>query len=210
MCLSVCVRVACAHVCWLFGARRELLTWRCAGHLQVLRRNPSKHSKAKLADLVICSMAALFWAAAGVVLCLFTDRANKAGLLHSDWRIGLCVLAWALFLMFACLSITSLLLVTRRTQKLFDKWAAKQERKKLQKKEAKMQKLSNEEAARQHAAASAAAGTQQPARPHAAVPAAAHAPVQQPASSPVSAPQGPPARPTAAADSSNPFLADNV
>ncbi|WIA31899.1 hypothetical protein OEZ86_002760 [Tetradesmus obliquus] len=90
-------------------------------YIQVLRRNPFKHSKAKLADLGICSLAMLFWAAAGIVLCLFTDRANKAGMPHAHWRNVLCVLAWLLFLMFAGLTFMSLLLVTRRSQKLFDK-----------------------------------------------------------------------------------------
>jgi hypothetical protein len=182
--------------------------------LQVLRRNPFKHSKAKLADLGICSLAAAFWAAAGVVLCLFTDRANKAGLPHSDWRNGLCVMAWALFLMFACLSVMSLLLVTKRSQKLFDKWAAKHEQKKQQKEGAKMQKLCDEEAARQQAAAAAPAAAAagrpaQGARPQG-VPAAAHAPAQQPTGAAVAAPQQVRAGAVAAADQPNPFLADNV
>jgi uncharacterized membrane protein len=189
------------------------LSWCCTPDcclLQVLRRNPFKHSKAKLADLGICSLAALFWAAGGVALCLFTDRANKAGLPHSDWRNGLCVMAWALFLMFACLSAMSLLLVTKRSQKLFDKWSAKHEQKKLQKEEAKMQKLCNEEAARQQAAAAAARAPQAARPPN--VPAAVHAPVQQqPAGVAAAVPQQ--ARPGAAAtavDQANPFLADNV
>jgi hypothetical protein len=184
----------------------------------VLRRNPFKHSKAKLADLGLCSLATLFWAATGIVLCLFTDRANKSGLPQSDWRNGLCVLAWALFLMFAALTFMSLLLVTPRSQKLFDKWAAKHEQKKQQKEAAKMQKLCNEEAARQQAAASASAAArdQQSARPQAAaVPtaAAAHAAPTQPAGVAAAAPQQGRAGAAAAAavvDSSNPFLADNV
>jgi hypothetical protein len=184
----------CTPACWL---------------LQVLRRNPFKHGKAKLADLGICSLAALFWVAAGVALCLFTDRANKAGLPQSHWRNGLCVMAWAMFLMFACLSAMSLLLVTKRSQKLFDKWNAQHEQKKQQKEDAKMQKLANEEAARQQAAAAARAP--QAARP-ASVPAAVHAPVQQSAGVAAAAPQQ--ARPGGAAaaevDQANPFLADNV
>jgi hypothetical protein len=189
--------------------------------LQILRRNPFKHGKAKLADLGICSLATVFWAAAGIVLCLFTDRANKAGLPESSWRNGLCVLAWALFLMFAGLSIMSLLLVTRRSQKLFDKWNAAHVKKQQQKEAAKMQKLCNEEAERQQAAAAAAAAAreQQHSRPPVAAAAAssaaaAHGPVQQQQQSAgvaVAAPlQQGRAGAAAAVDNSNPFLADNV
>lgn len=187
-------------------------------YIQVLRRNPFKHSKAKLADLAICSLAMLFWAATGIVLCLFTDRANKAGMPHAHWRNVLCVLAWLLFLMFAGLTFMSLLLVTRRSQKLFDKWAAASEHKKQQKEEAKMQKRCIEEEARQQAAAAAAAAAreQQHPRPQAAaaMPAVSHAPVVQPTGVAAAAGAPQPARagaaPAAAVDTSNPFLADNV
>jgi hypothetical protein len=201
----------------LYAYRTYKLAWRCAPAcclLQVLRRNPFKHGKAKLADLGICGLAALFWVAAGVALCLFTDRANKAGLPQSHWRNGLCVMAWAMFLMFACLSAMSLLLVTKRSQKLFDKWNAKHEQKKKQKEDAKMQKLANEEAARQQAAAAAARAPQaaRPASVPAAVPAAVHAPVQQSAGAAAAAPQQvrPGGAAAAAIDQPNPFLADNV
>jgi hypothetical protein len=130
-------------------------------YIQGLRRNPYKHKNARIADLVLCLLATGWWVACSIILCIWTHAANTNGLLRADWRNGLCVLAWAEALFFAYLTATSALLVTVKSQKLFDKWETKRKLKQDTKQQAHMQKMQQEAAAAD--AARAAAGTKAPA-----------------------------------------------
>lgn len=134
-----CIRpnFSCGSASAAGSARLLVKAVRCLGRLQVLRRNPSKHHNSKLLDLAICCVGVAWWAAAGIAFCIWTDRANKSGMMQPSWRNGLCALAWAQFLMFTGLTLTSLLLVTLKSQKWFDKYAEKQQHKKEEQKAAK-------------------------------------------------------------------------
>jgi hypothetical protein len=119
-----------------------------------MRRNPFKHPRAKLADLVLCTIWALFWMAAAIVLCVWADQANKVGsFLESarNARNGLCVMAWVEFLLVAVLTITAGLLFSKKCQQTFDKWEAKSKQKKFEheqkKLEGKQAKVAQQEAA---------------------------------------------------------------
>lgn len=123
--------------------------------MQGLRRNPYKHKNARVADLVLCLLATCWWIACGIILCLWTHQANSNGLPRADWRNGLCVLAWAEALFFAYLTLTSALLVTSKSQKLFDKWDTKKKMKQEQTQQARLQKMQQEATAADTAAAAA-------------------------------------------------------
>jgi hypothetical protein len=119
----------------------------------------------------------LFWLAAGIILCVWTDRANKAGSFLSsakDARNGFCVMAWLQFLLVAVLTGTAGLLYTRKCQSVFDGW----EEKKKQRKAAQEQKRLQGQAAKvaECEAAAAAAKQASVAAPAPRVPAAAAGP----------------------------------
>jgi hypothetical protein len=122
--------------------------------LQTMRRNPFKHPKAKLADLVLSTTWALFWMAAAIVLCVWADQANKVGSFLSsgrDARNGLCVMAWVEFLLVAVLTVSAGILFSKKCPQTFDKWEAKKKQKKFEheqkKLEGKQAKVAQQEAA---------------------------------------------------------------
>lgn len=166
-------------------------------YIQGLRRNPYKHRHARLADLVLCLLGLGWWIAVGIILCTWTNQANNNGVPRSDWRNGLCVLAWAEVLFFAYMAATSLLLATTRSQKMFDKWAEKDRLKKEQRHAAKQQKLQHDAEAADAAAAAARARTAQPTHGPVAGPttgpAASSAVAPQKAEAPLDAPRAGPA-----------------
>jgi hypothetical protein len=128
--------------------------------LQTMRRNVFKHPKAKLADLVLCTAWMLFWLAAGIILCIWTDRANKAGSFLSsakDARNGFCVMAWLQFLFVALLTGTAGLLYMSKCQSVFAGW----EEKKKQRKVAHEQKRLQGQAAKAAECEAAAAAAKQ-------------------------------------------------
>lgn len=136
--------------------------------MQTLRRNPFRHPSARLADVVLCMVWLLFWLAAAVALCVWTDSANKVGSFLSsarNARNGLCVMAWAEFLLVALLTATAGLLYTKKCQSVFDKWEAKSKAHKQAKEQNKLQKLqaAEQEAAAASAAAASAAAQRKPA-----------------------------------------------
>lgn len=94
--------------------------------MQALRRNPFRHPKSKHADLVLCLLGLSWWIASAVVLSVWADAANRGGLPSKDWRNGACVLAWAQVIFWTGLAATSALLITAKSQGLFNKYAAKQ------------------------------------------------------------------------------------
>lgn len=107
-----------------------------------MRRNVFKHPKAKLADLALCTAWMLFWLAAGIILCVWTDRANKAGSFVSsarDERNGFCAMAWLQFLLTAVLTGTAALLYTRKCQSVFDGWEEKKQQRKVAKEQKRLQ-----------------------------------------------------------------------
>jgi hypothetical protein len=96
--------------------------------MQTLRRNPFKHPKAKLADLVVTGIWLLLWLATAIVLCVWADAANKAGSFlkpATNARNGLCVMAWLEFLLVALLTASAGLLFTKKCQSVFNKWEDK-------------------------------------------------------------------------------------
>lgn len=152
----------------------------CVGcALQSLRRNPFRHPSVKLADLVLCAVWLCFWCAAAVVLCIWTDRANRVGSFldpAKNARNGFCVMAWLEFLLVAFLTSTAGLLYTSKCQAVFDKWEAKHKQKKFEKEQkrlaAQQAKVAEQDAAAAAAKQHKAAGVQQP---------AAAAPMHEPA-----------------------------
>lgn len=113
-----------------------------------------------------------------MVLCVWTDQANKAGSFLSsakDARNGFCVMAWLEFLLVGVLTATAGLLFSPKCQNVFDKWDAKskqkkydQEQRRLQGQQAQAAEMEAAAAAAKHsstaaAAAPASAGAGQPA-----------------------------------------------
>jgi hypothetical protein len=140
--------------------------------LQTMRRNVFKHPKAKLADLVLCSAWLLFWLAAGIILCVWTDRANKAGSFLSPAktaRNGFCVMAWTQFLLVALLTGTAALLYTSTCQLVFDSWEQKKQQRRVAQELAKQTKVAECEAAAAAAAKNLAAASPVPRNAAAAV-----------------------------------------
>ncbi|KAF8071035.1 hypothetical protein HT031_001117 [Scenedesmus sp. PABB004] len=139
------------------------LVW---SYVQVLRRNPFKHKRARLADLALAVLGCVWWAVVAALLCVWTDRANRGGVMRASWRNGLCCIAWAAWLAFVGLAATSALLVSAKSQGLFDKWAARSQAAKAAKAQererAKAAKMQADAAAAEAAAAAAAAAARTP------------------------------------------------
>lgn len=117
-------RTCCLCLCHVFLPCFLCVCW-C---LQTLRRNPFKHPKAKLADLVVTGIWLLLWLATAIVLCVWADAANKAGSFlkpATNARNGLCVMAWLEFLLVALLTASAGLLFTKKCQSVFTKWEDK-------------------------------------------------------------------------------------
>lgn len=67
-------------------------------------------------------LGSLWWIAAGIILSIWTDQANKANLPHRDARNGLCALAWANFVFFAVLAtLLFLVLSDKMAKRVFDR-----------------------------------------------------------------------------------------
>lgn len=149
-------------------------------YLQSLRRNPFRHPSVKLADLVLCAVWLCFWCAAAVVLCIWTNSANRVGSFldsATNARNGFCVMAWVEFLLVAFLISTAALLYTSKCQAVFEKWDAKHKQKKFDKEQkrlaAQQAKVAEQDAAAAAAKQQKTAGVKQPA--------AAAAPMHEPA-----------------------------
>jgi hypothetical protein len=102
--------------------------------VQTLRRNPFKHPKAKLADLVVTLIWLLLWLATAIVLCVWADAANRAGSFlkpATSARNGLCVMAWLEFLLVSLLTASAGLLFTKKCQSVFNKWDDKAKERKF-------------------------------------------------------------------------------
>lgn len=127
-------------------------------HAQTLRRNPFKHPKAKLADVVLCCTWLAWWLAAAIVLCVWADQANSAGSFLEpgrNARNGLCVMAWVQFLLVAALTATAGLLFSKKCQSVFDKWEEKAKARKVSHEQHRLEKA-QAKVAQQEAAAVAA------------------------------------------------------
>lgn len=112
--------------------------------MQALRHNPFKHPAVRTVDVALCTVWLLLWGVAAVVLCVWTDSANKAGSFLTSAkhaRNGLCVLAWVEFLLVALLTATAALLFSKKCQQVFDSWAEKAQAKKVLKQEQRMQSV---------------------------------------------------------------------
>lgn len=135
-------------------------------YAQTLRRNPFKHPKTKLADVVLCLTWLAFWLAAAIVLCVWADQANKAGSFldpGKDARNGLCVMAWVQFLLVAALTATAGLLYSKKCQQVFDSWDEKAKARKVTHEQHRLEKAQAKVAQQEAAAVAAQQASPRPA-----------------------------------------------